>query len=1472
MESGGHGDAGSEDTSTFISINGDENLIYQAGIYSWSGSGTSSDPYVISDLDLIGNDTNSAIYIGGTTLALELKNIIIDDQRVEQTYSVIEIVQSSGLVLSNIDILNPMDHSLTIAETANTSIINSTFGESYIDSCNNLSFTNNSWASCGGITMLDCDDMVLNGNSVTNVSSIYLGRSDGITIKENTFTTIGMGIRVLDSVNLTFWSNTFNNCSILIQDYSSDSICDDSYATLVATQNNTVNGLPLIFLKDLDLGGSDLMMTAGQLILFNVTNATISGYDIGMTTNALAIVNCADLSVHDNNLSWSYSALWISNSRNISFDHNVIWHCYEGIQVLRSNELVISDNVLDGNYYGYGCNDLEEAGEYGIISYDCQSDILRNHLINYYYGIQVREGSIGNVSWNHIDRSYFGLSAITVTSNRFRGNEISGSWDGIFIRESSNIDVDNNLLFQNQNGCLLYYSDTCEIQGNNISDNVDYGINLYTGSDNNLIFNNSVSYNNDAGDVYSSGTVQASDRGSGNLWNTSVGGNHWSDWTSPDVDSNNIVDSPYPIDGTAGAKDHLPLVSLSVIDDEVPPELTINSPTNDTWLGTSEVIVSWTAFDNDTRVVRYYLNIDGEGWEDNGMATSYGIIVSDGPHTFSVKALDLAGNQAVRNVSVNIDTTAPMLSIEPVGEYVYSSSLQLNWTATDAGIGIEKVEMSIDQGEWTDVTGLSTYLLTDLSDHRYNITFRAFDSLGHNTTVSFEVNVDLVVNYLEITAPNEGYTNARDIVVTWRAYDWTTYVTKVEMNIDNGSWFEVSGESYTITGLGEGNHSISIRAWDTADHNATRTVRIIIDRTAPNVEYVTPADGAIYDTSDVPVTWVAFDESGYHISWELDGDGTFHGATSNFTLTGLTDGQHTFMFICGDNAGNFIPDHLVTFIVDTRAPDVSITSPTSGRMINSNAVSVSWTITDVTEVTARWRLDGGDWHSASSNSIGLTGLSEGGHTFDISCRDEIGRYGNRSVTFTIDTVSPSISISGPATGLYGTRDITISWAGSDTNGISSFRLLVDGESTDHPSDTSECTIHDLADGVYTITVMAFDHAGNHDEDSITITIDATAPSVTITSPGTGAFVNSSDLVVSWSAQDGSGIASYNVSIDGVWTALSNTTEDRSFDDLSEGIHNVTIEAKDVLGNIALVSVEFIVDTIDPTVSIISPATSSFNNTGAVTVIWAGTDVNGIANYYVSIDGQTAVIMTALNKTFFALSDGVHSITVEAVDAAGNSASSAISFTVDKIAPTAGCAVEGDVRSSSWNLTITLSEVVRTDGLSLVVNEATVDMTVIDQLIMKAFIDAPLSGDLIIVNLTCTDVAGNIATLTWTFEIDPLEHFVNGTVLDDDGEPIGDASVYCNGTLVATTDANGNFSFTIVPGGYELRIVKDGYLNLTRSLHLTDEDQGMSGLVLSSEAVTDDDEGGMDMSVVLMAIGAIAIVAVGAMLFMRVRKK
>ena len=85
------------------------------------------------------------------------------------------------------------------------------------------------------------------------------------------------------------------------------------------------------------------------------------------------------------------------------------------------------------------------------------------------------------------------------------------------------------------------------IEENTVSDNLNYGISIEASLDNTVEGNDFINNN-------PNGLSQAYDDGLSNIFEN----NYWDDWTSPDSDSDGIVDNPYAIDGSANNADPYP--------------------------------------------------------------------------------------------------------------------------------------------------------------------------------------------------------------------------------------------------------------------------------------------------------------------------------------------------------------------------------------------------------------------------------------------------------------------------------------------------------------------------------------------------------------------------------------------------------------------------------------------------------------------------------------------------------------------------------------------------------------------------------------------------------------------------------------------------------------------------------------------------------------------------------------------------
>jgi hypothetical protein len=178
----------------------------------------------------------------------------------------------------------------------------------------------------------------------------------------------------------------------------------------------------------------------------------------------------------------------------------------------------------------------------------------------------------------------------------------------------------------------------------------------------------------------------------------------------------------------------------------------------------------------------------------------------------------------------------------------------------------------------------------------------------------------------------------------------------------------------------------------------------------------------------------------------------------------------------------------------------------------------------------------------------------------------------------LDAVAPSITIASPTDRTYGpTQSATVDVDVTDeVSGVHEVAITLDGAPV---ADGSELPLATLAGGTHVLAVRAEDSAGNVAQDSVTFTVDATAPAITIASPTARTYGPHESLRIDATATDaGAGVRSVDITLDGA-AALQGQVLDLST--LPLGRHVLAVRAVDGVGNASERSVAF---TVNPTLT------------------------------------------------------------------------------------------------------------------------------------------------------------------------------------------------------------------------------------------------------------------------------------------------
>ena len=205
-------------------------------------------------------------------------------------------------------------------------------------------------------------------------------------------------------------------------------------------------------------------------------------------------------------------------------------------------------------------------------------------------------------------------------------------------------------------------------------------------------------------------------------------------------------------------------------------------------------------------------------------------------------------------------------------------------------------------------------------------------------------------------------------------------------------------------------------------------------------------------------------------------------------------------------------------VKETVAPVITIVSPTSGAYVANSKQPVVFNIVDerggsgVDISTLVVKQDGtavasaNITHTAIANGYSVTytpsaALSDGSHTVTINCKDHDGNAAaEKSTTYTVDTVPPTLNVTSPADGLI-TATSSVTVAGTTNDATSSpVVITISLNGTDQGTVAvgtggTFSKVVTLKEGSNTIIVKAKDAAGKESSVTRTVTLDTSVPKI-----------------------------------------------------------------------------------------------------------------------------------------------------------------------------------------------------------------------------------------------------------------------------------------------------------------------------------------------------------------------------------------
>lgn len=329
------------------------------------------------------------------------------------------------------------------------------------------------------------------------------------------------------------------------------------------------------------------------------------------------------------------------------------------------------------------------------------------------------------------------------------------------------------------------------------------------------------------------------------------------------------------------------------------------------------------------------------------------------------------------------------------------------------------------------------------------------------------------------------------------------------------------------------------------------------DLTPPSVSWIDPL-ASVYATPELQLNLSVTDirHAIDAVVVEVDGQANYsatHDSGTTYRLTRtFAEGTHDLRVHANDSVGNMNSTVTATVTIDTTGPTVTVVSPAAGY---SRTATV--TVTLIGDASSYWyQIVGVDGANQTYTAPVDRVLPDGTYTLRAYGNDSVGNEAIVQRTFTVDTVAPAVTITGPAATTLATSTVTISLGGNASTYWYSL-AGVDVTNQTYAAPTQRV----LPDGTYTLRAYGNDSAGNVAMAQRSFSIDTTPPNVTILSP---AATNYTASTVNVSL--GGDAAAYWYYIAGVdatnhtWTSIVNRT-------LANGEYILHAFGNDTVGNL-----------------------------------------------------------------------------------------------------------------------------------------------------------------------------------------------------------------------------------------------------------------------------------------------------------------
>ena len=601
----------------------------------------------------------------------------------------------------------------------------------------------------------------------------------------------------------------------------------------------------------------------------------------------------------------------------------------------------------------------------------------------------------------------------------------------------------------------------------------------------------------------------------------------------------------------------------------------------------------------------------------------------------------------------------------------------------ESGIGEEpykaeapSYEISIDCYDFTDSSECNINL-SSFSGSCTNVTFDDDPIIG-DSGEDLDIGVLLCINesssYYDLTFTRWGYEAGHMVGVrycinsTYGVNDcsgWVLNNTATSYNYNHLKTITggIYNKSFSQTS-NSGQHDIIIYAVDSTDLiNDSETTFFYVDESIPPLVYLeNPINSSTEDNAFVIFEYNVTDNEGDIANCSLIINGTINetdytireSITQAFGSSGLKDGDYLWSVSCTDEVGNTNNSETITFtILDTSAPLISLFEPSNETNSNNDDFVFEYGVSDGYDLANCSLIINGAIEKVDTNitsnfeRFSVYNLTTGQYLWSINCTDNSpSKNTGASATFVLDvsieSVPPFINLVSPNNNFID-RDgeIDFTFNATDLNnasGLSSCKLIINGlivqTRTNFVEGSSQIFNWTLEDGEYIWGVNCTDNFWNEgasDTMNLTVSLDLSAPVITLLTPDYILEQNNSTILFSFNVTDDSSIDNCSLILNDIIneTSFNISIGTNSFLKwISDDSYNWKIECYDNLSNNGSSTYWNLTIDTKPAIALNTPDVVT-DSDGDVTFNFTVTDNIGLRNcsLYTNISGTWEINIT-----------------------------------------------------------------------------------------------------------------------------------------------------------------------------------------------------------------------------------------------------